>query len=208
MSQLTRRMFEGTSLYPKIKSLGHYPDYLWWILRGKPVRSPHLLKQKTVLEYGRRFGLRNFVETGTYHGEMVQAALRHFDRIYSVELDPKLAAFARARFERQTHVRILEGSSEVRIPEVLAELDSAALFWMDAGYYGSGAQLGNIDRLRSELNCILSHAQQHIVLMDDARVFTGGDGKTSAAQLISEIEQRFPNRKVEIVRDIFRISFR
>ena len=39
----------------------------------KPPRSPHLLKQKTVLEYARRYNLKTLIETGTYYGEMVAA---------------------------------------------------------------------------------------------------------------------------------------
>ncbi len=52
--------------------------YWYWILRGRPERSPHLLKQKTVREYGERFGLKTLVETGTYYGEMVAAMKRRF----------------------------------------------------------------------------------------------------------------------------------
>ena len=30
-------------MYGAYKALGHYPDYWYWILRGRPQRSPHLL---------------------------------------------------------------------------------------------------------------------------------------------------------------------
>jgi len=207
MPGLTHKLFGGTTLYPKVKALGHYPDYLWWLLRGRPVRSPHLLKQKTVVEYGRRYGFRTLVETGTYYGEMIDAALGHFDRIYSIELDPELAALARRRFSRYPEVHVVEGSSQEKVPEVLAGMGEPCLFWMDAGYYGTGAQLGNLDRLLVELRAILSHpVKDHVVLMDDARVFTGAHGGLTAAQLVSWIEQEFPGRKVSIECDIFRVA--
>ena len=211
MPRLTYRIFGGTALYPKIKALGHYPDYLWWVLRGKPVRSPHLLKQKTVLAYGKKHQLRTLVETGTYHGEMVHAALGHFDRIYSIELNPEWAAFAHRRFARHPEVHIVEGSSQQKVPEVLAGINEPSLFWLDAAYYGSGAQGGNITRLLAELQAILSHhVRGHVVLMDDARTFTGTgvDGAMTAAQLAAKIEREFPGRKVVIERDIFRITRR
>ena len=123
MPRLTYRIFGGTALYPKIKALGHYPDYLWWVLRGKPVRSPHLLKQMTVVAYGRKHQLLTLVETGTYHGEMVNAVLGHFDRIYSIQLNPEWADFARRRFAQHPEVHIVQGSSQEKVAEVLAEMN-------------------------------------------------------------------------------------
>src|SRR5208283_1757954 len=112
MSRLVRRLL-GERVYIKFKPLGHYPDYLWWMLRGKPVRSPHLLKQRTVAEYGRRYNLRCLVETGTYYGEMVAALCQQFDQVYSIEFDPKLAEYSRVRFKNYPRVKILEGDSGV-----------------------------------------------------------------------------------------------
>jgi len=68
-----RKLLARTPFYGVYKSLGHYPDYWYWKLRGEPIRSPHLLKQRTVREYAQRYGLRVLVETGTYYGEMVDA---------------------------------------------------------------------------------------------------------------------------------------
>src|SRR5580698_8229161 len=60
-----RRLLQRTPLYGAYKALGHYPDYWYWILRGRPSRSPHLLKQKVVRAYGAKFALKTLVETGT-----------------------------------------------------------------------------------------------------------------------------------------------
>ena len=57
--------------YGAYKSLSHYPDYWYWKLRRRPVRSPHLLKQRTVVDIAEKFALRTLVETGTYYGEIV-----------------------------------------------------------------------------------------------------------------------------------------
>ena len=91
MSRLLRRALGHTRLYAAWKALAHYPDYAWWRLRGRPLRVPHLVKQRAVLEYARRFGLLTLVETGTYYGEMVAATRNYFRRIYSIESDPGLA---------------------------------------------------------------------------------------------------------------------
>src|SRR5947209_1453118 len=68
-----RKFLQRTPFYGAYKALGHYPDYWYWQLRGQPIRSPHLLKQRTVRDYARRYGLRVLVESGTYYGEMVAA---------------------------------------------------------------------------------------------------------------------------------------
>src|SRR5260370_34920690 len=86
-----RKFLQQTPVYGLYKSLGHYPDYWYWKLRGEPIRSPHLLKQRTVGEYAQRYGLRALVETGTYYGEMVAAMRKRFDRIDSGEFDSALA---------------------------------------------------------------------------------------------------------------------
>lgn len=208
MSRFVRRLF-GERVYIKFKSLGHYPDYLWWVLRGKPVRSPHLLKQMTVAEYGRRYNLRCLVETGTYYGEMVAALRKQFDRIYSIELDPELAGYSRQRFKNYPQVKILEGDSGALVPQVVAQLDRPAVFWLDAGYYGVDLTKGDLSRLLTELRAILSsRVREHVVLMDDARIFVGTDSKFTASQLVAWIEREYPDRKVEIARDIFRVTCR
>src|SRR3954468_980516 len=115
-----RRLLKRTPVYGVYKALGHHPDYWYWILRGRPTRSPHLLKQKTVREYGEKYGLRVLVETGTYYGEMVAAMRTRFDQIYSIEYVQELADSAAKKFARDRHVRIFCGDSRAVMPEILA----------------------------------------------------------------------------------------
>src|SRR5215467_8453987 len=121
-----RRLLQRTPFYGAYKAIGHYPDYWYWILRGRPERSPHLLKQKVVREYGERYHLTTLVETGTYYGEMVAAMKRQFSRIYSIEFVPELAERARKKFARDAHIKIFCGDSKVVMPEVLALLTAPA----------------------------------------------------------------------------------
>src|ERR1700733_5491962 len=126
-----RRLLKRTPFYGAYKAAGHYPDYWYWILRGRPERSPHLLKQKEVREYGERYSLKTLVETGTYYGEMVAAQKRRFERIYSIEFAPELAERAKKKFAGEPHIKIFCGDSRAILPEVLAELSAPALFWLD-----------------------------------------------------------------------------
>jgi hypothetical protein len=205
-----RRLLQRTPLYGAYKVLGHYPDYWYWILRGRPQRSPHLLKQKVVREYGERFGLKTLVETGTYYGEMVAAMKRRFDRIYSIEFVPALAERATRKFAGDERVRIFCGDSRVVMPEILALLTGPALFWLDAGYYGwvGIRSKNNEQRLSAELEMILSHPYPHIILLDDARGLTGSDGIPSVEDVKNYVESTFPQRSVEVKHDIMRITLR
>ena len=177
---------------------------------GRPSRSPHLLKQKVVREYGEKFGLKTLVETGTYYGEMVVAMKNHFDRVYSVESVAALADRAARKFARDEHIRIFCGDSRAVMPEIMALLTGPALFWLDAGYYGwvGMRTKNNEQRLSAELEMILSHPYPHVVLLDDARGLTGRDGIPSVGDVKAYVESRFPKRSVEVKYDIMRITMR
>jgi len=195
--------------YGAYKSLSHYPDYWYWKLRRSPVRSPHLLKQRAVLDYARKFGLRTLVETGTYYGEMVAAVKNHFERVYSIEYDPALAQRAVGRFERDPRVKILEGDSAVVLPELLKSLAAPALFWLDAGYWGWDQLHRDPERLSVEVESVLSHpVKNHVILMDDARMLNGQNGALTFAEFQSRVAARFPDRAIELRHDIVRITYR
>jgi hypothetical protein len=203
-----RRLLKRTPVYGVYKALGHHPDYWYWLLRGRPTRSPHLLKQKTVREYGEKYSLKTLVETGTYYGEMVAAMRTRFDYIYSVEYVQELADRAAKKFARDRHIRIFCGDSRVVMPEILALLKGPALFWLDAGYYGWVGKKEDQQRLSAELEMILSHPFRHVILLDDARGLTGKDGLPSVNDVKQHIESKFPTRAIEVRYDILRITFR
>jgi hypothetical protein len=201
-------LLQRTPLYGAYKALGHYPDYWYWVVRGRPARSPHLLKQRVVREYGDRYGLKTLVETGTYYGEMVAAMKGRFESVYSIEYVPELADRAKRKFSRDKNVQIFCGDSRVVIPELLALLKAPALFWLDAGYYGWVGKRTDDQRLSAELEMILSHPYSHIILLDDARGLTGQNGIPSVADVKAYVESNFPGRAVEVEYDIMRITLR
>jgi len=202
-----RKFLKRTPFYGLYKAAGHYPDFWYWKLRGEPIRSPHLIKQRTVREYAERYGMTILVETGTYYGEMVAAMRRRFEAIYSIEYDHELAVRASRKFSRWPHIHILEGDSAIKVPEVLEKLDRPALFWLDAGYYGWAGLQGDRARLTIELESILGHRiKQHVILMDDARGLNGQNGSPTIEQLKQRIAALFPGHQIEVKHDILRIT--
>ena len=79
-----------------------------WLAKGRPVPPPHIIKQRRVLWAQRAFGLHTLVETGTFLGDMVNAALHAFDTIYSIELSEDLCRRAQDRFADYPKVHILK----------------------------------------------------------------------------------------------------
>jgi hypothetical protein len=202
-----RSLLKQLPIYAGFKQLGHYPDYWWWQLRGKPRRIPHVVKQRTVIEYAQRFGLTTLAETGTYYGEMIAAVAHRFRRIYSIELDPRFARLAQDRFRRHSHVEIIQGDSQSAVPMLLQRLNERSLWWLDAGYYGWSGDFGNPNRLGSELNAILAdRIPDHVILMDDADGVNGQAGAPTLEELTASIESSYPNRRVEVAHNILRIT--
>jgi hypothetical protein len=200
-------LLRRTPWYAAYKRLGHYPDYLYWHLRGKPVRSPHLLKQRTVREFAEKYGLKILIETGTYYGEMIFAIKDRLDRIYSIEFDPALAQQAIRNFARYPNIQILEGDSQQVLPALLKSLTQPALFWLDAGYYSWAGLENDKRRLSVELESILHHpVKGHVILMDDAHSLNGQNGALTVSELKSRIESEFPGRSMEVKYDILRIT--
>ena len=194
-----RRLLKKTSFYSTYKALGHYPDYWYWQLRGRPARIPHLVKQRAVQEFGGRYGLKTLVETGTYYGEMVAGVKNDFDRIVSIEFDTRLAESARRRFRNHPKVEVLQGSSEIMLQQVLVRLEQPTLFWLDAGYFIWAGEHKDTCRLMTELEAIFSHKiQQHVVLIDDVVSWSGRDGTPEIGDLESEITRKYPERRLTV----------
>ena len=71
--------------------------------RGLP---PSVYKQHEVLRNAEAFGLSILVETGTFNGGMVLATYRQFERVYTIELYPRLHQ-RMARMFRKNEVLLL-----------------------------------------------------------------------------------------------------
>jgi hypothetical protein len=157
-----------------------------WEAAGRPVPPPPEVKQDILRRYATQFGLRTFVETGTFFGDSTAAVAPHVERAVTIELSPELAARARQRFAGDSKIEVLEGDSGRLLPEILAELREPALFWLDGHYSAGITARGDEDTpVRRELRAILDHdVKSHVILIDDARDFAGGTYPT-----VAEVEE-------------------
>lgn len=177
-------------------------------MRGKPVPPLHIVKQGIVIGYQRRHRFETFVETGTFTGEMLAAVRPYFSELISIELSPRIYAIASRRFSGDSGITLLLGDSGVVLPRVLESLDHPALFWLDGHYMGEGTGRAQIDTpVTQELAALLRHpVRGHVVLIDDARLFTGSDGYPSIADVRTRVETERPGSVVTLDGDIIRCA--
>lgn len=156
-----------------------YSSYVLWNLKGKPIPAHGMYKWKTLRKMAAKHNIDTFVETGTAGGGTVLRLEKSFKKLYTIELDPFLYEKGRlsvdGRKRKASSIECIKGDSGVVIGEILARLDSPALFWLDAHYSGQGTARGALDTpIVQELQSIFSHpAKDHVIVIDDAREFNG-----------------------------------
>ena len=115
---------------------------------------------------------RDFIETGTNRAGTSRWAARHFDRVISIEADPELHRTARQRVASYANVDLRLGQSQEVLKTLLPELSRPALVWLDAHWSG-GVTAGEDAQcpLLEEIAVIDAGMTQHLILIDDARLF-------------------------------------
>ena len=199
-----RKSFLYDFLHPAIQKR----RYKKWLESGRSGAAPSLETQRVVKEYGQKFGADYLIETGTFRGEMVRAQLNNFTKIYSIELNEALAKKASKRLSRYGHVRIYQGDSSEILPEILDKVgDGKALFWLDAHYSGGITSKGKEESpIVHELEIIFEKTEQNIVLLiDDARNFTGNGGYPTIDELKVFVQSKRQNWVFDLKDDIIRI---
>ena len=180
-----------------------------WEKAGRPVPPPHIYKILVVREYAKRLSIKNFIETGTYVGEMVNGVKYNFNRIYSIELDDNLFDKCQKYFRRLSHIKILHGDSSKLLPVLLDNISEPCLFWLDAHYSGGVTAKGEKETpIMSEIEYVLLHCiRNHCILIDDARCFIGLNDFPSIDEIKEIILIKRPDSFFEVKDDIIRITF-
>jgi hypothetical protein len=152
--------------------------------RARTGSDVRLVAAQTGRTYGRRVGalipvelitrlateydIRRAVETGTYLGHGTRVLARHFSRVETIELSPRLARRARLRFALNRGVITHQGDSA----SCLAPSTEPTLYWLD-GHWSGGVTTG-IGRecpLLDELRATSPGNPYDVYLIDDAHLF-------------------------------------
>ena len=203
-----QRWWRRVSVSPALITVTRKRVTLSWRLRGSPAPPPHVVEQDILLRYQKQRRFSTFVETGTFTGEMIHAMRPHFARLISIEMAPAIFEATKRRFAGDARVELLLGDSGVLLPRVLSTLNHPALFWLDGHYMGGTTARADQDSpVRAELAALLHHpVRRHIVLIDDARLFTGTDGYPTIDELRTWIDRERPGSRVDVDADIIRCA--
>lgn len=177
-----------------------------WENNGCPAPPPHLIKQITIKEYQNKYLFEVLVETGTYMGDMIEAQKKNFKKIYSIELGINLFNEAKKRFKEDKNVTIVQGDSGKVLHDILLKINEPAIFWLDGHYSAGITARGDKDcPIFEELDAIFNKNNfEHILLIDDARLFIGEGDYPTIEELTNYIRSKNEKYRVNVKHDIIR----
>ena len=212
MKQMLKKIFEGTPMYHPlrnwIQARNQKKKLIKWENDGKPVPPPHIVKQRTIRKYAERFGIRIFIETGTYYGDMVYAMKDCFDQLYSIELSKELYNLANKRFSNDRNVAIIHGDSGVELGKLVERITEPALFWLDGHYSGGITANGEGDTpiYKELIHIFNANRSKDVIIIDDARYF-GNDPSYPTLEKLADFVIKFrPDANIEVKHDSIRIT--
>lgn len=195
------------SLRTKIRAVRKRQIVKQWYKQGHPMPPPHQVKQVEIEDYASKYGCTILVETGTYLGKMIEAEKEYFEKVYSVELSESLWKDAVKKFEKDAHVKLLNGDSGKVLYQLVPTLGKPAIFWLDGHYSGGPTALGEKEcPVLEEIDAILADKKnRHVLLVDDARLFNGEHDYPTLEELKKYIAAKNSTYKMEVKDDIIRI---
>lgn len=210
MKKFLMMAVKKTPLYAILKKWRGEREVSNWEREGRPVPPPHIVKQRVLVSYGRKFELRTLVETGTYEGDMIEATKNVFEHIYSIELSKELFEGAKQRFKTDEHIELIHGDSGLELKKLVRRLDEPALFWLDGHYSAGVTARGEKDTpIIEELDTILGVQDiEHVVVIDDARCFGVDPAYPSVEELTAFIRSKKPSADIVVQDDSIRIFSR
>lgn len=196
-----------TPLYEIVTPILQKKQLSDWIKRGKKPPTPQLIKQLIVKQYVAKYSIKNFIETGTYLGSMIDSTKDIFDKIYTIELNKALYKRAKKKFINYKHISVLFGNSSKLLPNVLKKINNPVLFWLDAHYSGAITAKGALNTpITEEVKSILKHkVKGHVILIDDASLFIGKNNYPTIKELKDSIFKKCPQAIIKIENNIIQV---
>ncbi len=178
-----------------------------WEQAGCPAPPPHLIKQRILRQYAEQYDCKILVETGTFYGDMIDALLKDFSELYTIELSQDLHKTACERFKNESKVHLIQGDSGKELAKLVPTLNQRALFWLDGHYSAGDTALGDKETpVFEELDHLFTLSnQEHVILIDDAREFGGNPAYPSLKALEAFVQDRFDGYTLSVDTDIVRI---
>lgn len=208
MKKIIKNSFSRIGLFHILDFIRRLPEIRRWIKAGCTGIAPSPIKRMVISAYRERYGLNQFIESGTYLGDTVAYVAQQKNvRATSIELDDAYFLSAKERFRSYPNVRILQGDSGKLLPEIVQRLQTPALFWLDGHYSGGDTGMGALNTpVNAELNAILnSSVEGHVVLIDDAHCFDGTRDYPHLDKLLETVRRK-NTHYIDVSTDIIRLT--
>jgi hypothetical protein len=139
---------------------------------------------------------------------MIEAVRNDFDEVHSIELDTKLHRTAIQRFAGASNVRLHQGNSGLVLPDLVHAINQPALFWLDAHWSRGVTARGDLDTpISTELDAVISDdTKNHILLIDDARLFGVAKDYPSIEDVRNAVTARRPDWSVLVSEDVIHVG--
>lgn len=209
MSQL-KYTIRQSPLFKPLKSLKDRYEFIKWNLAGKPVPPPYIIKRKVIRDYALKYKAPVFFETGTAAGDTTAVVAPLFKKVFSIEINKHFYENAKKRFANDKKIEIINGDSGKVMPDLMKnKIDTPVLFWLD-GHYNSLQDVKSSNEqvcpIFEELETIFIHPiKNHIMLIDDARLFTGKEGYPTLEEVKNFTSSKRPDLSFYVDTDIIRI---
>ncbi len=180
-----------------IKSRFHYRwDVIKYYISGKNDAVPPAgYKHKIIKKYQRLYQCDTLIETGTFLGQTVQRTHKKFSQTFSVEIQPELYERNRKKFMKNKDVHLYLGDCIMELPKMIKDANPDKhkfLFWLDGHFsYGITGRGIKDDPIIESLDIIFDFmkGKKYVILVDDARTFTGNGDEPALEMLLSNIKK-------------------
>jgi hypothetical protein len=172
---------------------------------GWPPRPASLQeKYSLVARFGQQRQIDNFIETGTFEGDMVEAQRGIFHKIVTIELGDKLFEVAKQRFSAYDHIHVLHGDSGTMLVEAMHLIDGPVVYWLDAHYSKGITAHGEKETpILKELSLIAARGQYgDVILIDDARLFGLNPAYPKLATIQKFVARHLPTYSFKVESDM------
>lgn len=181
-------------LYLYCRGFAGYIQDLYRIA-GMNFSNPHSFTKFLIINKLRKStGATVLVEAGTYRGITTARCSSVFDKVYSIELDPTLAAAAKKFLSKKKNVNVIQGDALQVIPELLENENlNRVLLFLDGHFSGSETGHGHIPEPAAEELKTLSRYSEKIraIVIDDVRSFGTEPQFPKKSELLQSAEQSF-----------------
>lgn len=153
----------------------------------------------------KKFPASVWIETGTYEGDGVNAALNSsYEKIYSIELSEEFFQKCMKKFSTNKKVDLRQGNSAKILKEILNlnEKIESIVFWLDAHYSGEKTAGSNQEHpLLEEISSIFEWKKINknvkiTILIDDLRTFIPKNVGFSTKDILTLTNSNFKNAEI------------